>query len=74
MKSPDPHDSIRLNVQDVKIGRPSDPYCTHDLIISVDFIYNTWEPSSGQDILWEQANALTCLREVLRRGGMADQI
>lgn len=69
MKSPDPHDPIRLNVHDAKIRRQG-----HDLILTVDFIYETWEPSEGQDILWEQANALTCLREALRRGGIIDQI
>lgn len=69
MKSPDPHDPIRLNVHDAKIRHQG-----HDLILAVDFIYETWEPSEGQDILWEQANALTCLREALRRGGIIDQI
>ncbi len=69
MKSPDPHDPIRLNVHDAKIRHQG-----HDLIVTVNFIYETWEHSEGQDILWEQANALTCLREALRRGGIIDQI
>ena len=74
MKSPDPHDSIRLQVAAVNITRPDDPYCKHDVIVSVDFMYEAWEPSGGQDILWEQANALTCVRNVLRAGGVEDQI
>lgn len=69
MKSPDPHDPVRLSVHDVKIKRKG-----HNLILTVDFIYDTWEPSDGQDIIWEQENALTCLRDTLGRGGLNDKI
>jgi len=69
MKSPDPLDPTRLTLKDARIGRPADSMYRHELLLTVDFLYEVWCAEDGQDVLWEQANALTCLREALRRGG-----
>jgi hypothetical protein len=69
MKSPDPLDPTRLTLKDARISRPADPSHRHDLLLTIDLVYEVWCDEDGQDVLWEQANALICLRETLRRGG-----
>jgi hypothetical protein len=69
MKSPDPLDPTRLSVNSVDVG--SNAFADdHSIRIHVTFTYAPWFDEDGQDTLWEQANALTCLREALKRGGV----
>jgi hypothetical protein len=65
MKSPDPLDPVRIEVTKVYVG-------TEDFHpeITVTFRYTPWEPSAGQDVLWEQSNALACIRQALTKGGV----
>ena len=44
------------------------------LTVTVVFSYSPWEPSPEQDVFFEQANALTCVRNVLDRGGMTPEL
>lgn len=69
MKSPSPLDPVRLQVTDVSVtaGYGSD----EKLIISLRLEYEPWwTPLSEADVLFEQINALTCIRQVLTAGGM----
>lgn len=70
MKSLDPLDPKRLTVDDAQVVAN---VCNEDgpvIRLHVTFTYQPWWAEPGQDVLWEQANALTCLREALRRGGV----
>jgi hypothetical protein len=69
MKSPDPLDPSRLSVTASSINTSVwvDEHCMQ---MHVTFTYKPWFDEPGQDVLWEQANALTCLREALKRGGV----
>lgn len=69
MKSPDPLDPARLTVTASSINTSvwADEKCMQ---IHVTINYQPWFDEDGQDVLWEQANALTCLREALNRGGV----
>jgi hypothetical protein len=44
------------------------------ITVTVVFRYSPWEPSPAQDVFFEQANALQCVRDVLDRGGMAEEL
>ncbi len=69
MKSKDPLDPTRLHVHQAAIAAsPWKPDC--GIRIEVTFLYEPWWTDEGQDLLWEQANALTCLRQALERGGI----
>ena len=71
MKSPDVHDPVRLRVTDTSVRR-SKVYETEDVLrVTVEFEYTPWwQPVTDGDVLWEHANALTCVRDVLKRGGL----
>jgi len=67
MKSPHPQDPARLEVTGAHA------YVAHDgseISVTVEFRYEPWEPSRALDHLWEQANALQAIRNLLDRGGM----
>jgi hypothetical protein len=70
MKSLDPLDPKRLTVDDAQVvanvWNDEGPV----IRLHVTFTYQPWWGEAGQDVLWEQANALTCLREALKRGGV----
>lgn len=69
MKSPGFHDPVRLEVEDVSVR------ITHDheqVLVNLTLAYAPWEPSRAQDQLMEQANALECVRQVLKRGGVGE--
>lgn len=69
MKSPDPLDPVRLEVEDVSVR------ITHDheqVLVTLTLAYRPWEPSPAQNQLWEQARALDCVRGVLERGGVGN--
>ncbi|MCF8528049.1 MAG: hypothetical protein K9G24_05150 [Candidatus Nanopelagicales bacterium] len=65
MKSPDPLDPQRLEVMSARVDRAQGT-----VRVIVEFAYEEWWGEPGADVLWEQANALTCLREALQRGGV----
>lgn len=67
MKSPGFHDPVRLDIEEVDARLSSD---NSEVTISVRFRYEPWEPSRAQDKFMEQANALECVRQVLKRGGL----
>lgn len=70
VKSPAFNDPSRLGVEDVSVR------ITHDceqVLVTVTLAYSPWEPSRAQDQFMEQANALDCVRQVLRRGGVGDE-
>jgi hypothetical protein len=71
MKSPDPTDPVRLRVSDVRVT-PS--YGSEEkLVLDVRFEYEPWwTPLADADLLFEQINALTCLRSALTNGGVAN--
>lgn len=66
MKSPDVLDPRRLSVNRAYIGITEH----HEVEVTVVLRYDPWEPSAGQDVMWEQANALTCVRDALTKGGV----
>jgi hypothetical protein len=69
MKSPDPIDPVRLSITDVNVGAGYGD--EEKLIINLRLEYEPWwTPLSGADLLFEQINALTCIRDVLHRGGI----
>ena len=69
MKSKDPLDPTRLSIRHVAIDHTSwKP--DRGIRIEVTLTYEPWWTDEGQDLLWEQANALTCLRQALERGGL----
>ena len=70
MTSPKPEDPVRLSVLRAEARIDLD----RDVIVNVAFRYSPWEPSAAQDVFFEQANALRCVRDVLDRGGMADEL
>lgn len=70
MKSPDPVDPVRLEVNDVSVYSP--PH-RQEIRVSVEFIYQPWEPSPAQNVLLEHARALDCIREALERGGVGNE-
>lgn len=70
MSSPKPEDPVRLSVIRATARIDSD----FDVIVTVAFRYSPWEPGPAQDVLFEQINALRCVRDVLDRGGMADEL
>lgn len=69
MKSPDPLDPVRLRVAsaDTLVAEHHE-----EILVTVVFRYQPWEPSPAQDVLREQARALDCVREVLERGGLGE--
>ena len=69
MKSPAPLDPIRLTVSDVDVHRNyADP---EHLLITVVLKYEPWwVPVDDADIMFEKINAMTCIRDVLRKGGV----
>lgn len=69
MKSPDPVDPCRLHVTDVDVQK--DHADEEHLIITVTLKYEPWwVPVDHGDILYEKINAMTCIRDVLSRGGI----
>ena len=68
VKTPDPLDPQRLEVIDATVQR--DFGDSLDVIVTVTLRYEPWWSEPGQDVMWEQASALTCTREALRRGGV----
>lgn len=70
MKSHLPEDPERLSVLRAEARIDND----RDVIVTIAFRYSPWEPSAAQDVLFEQINALRCVRDVLDRGGMADEL
>lgn len=73
MKSPLVDDPCRLSVlgADVQVV----PGSFGEIItVTVVFSYSPWEPSPSQDVFFEQANALQCVRGVLDRGGMTEEL
>jgi hypothetical protein len=72
MKSPDPIDPVRLRVSDVHV---TPAYGDEEkLVIDVRFEYEPWwTPLSQANLLFEQINALTCLRNVVERGGIRSE-
>ena len=68
MKSPDPLDPQRLEVIDASVHRDFGE--SRSVIVTVTLRYEPWSDEPGQDVMWEQANALTCAREALQRGGV----
>ena len=69
VKSPDPLDPQRLEVTRVDVMQTVDPARSH-VFVNVTFVYEPWWGEPGQDVLWEQANAMLCIREALQRGGV----
>lgn len=69
MKSPDPLDPVRL---DVVSAETMTVESGAEVIVTVTFRYEPWEPSPAQDVLREQARAVDCVREALERGGVGD--
>lgn len=70
MSSLDPLDPRRLEVTAAKVSIPIPERVT----VTVTFAYSPWEPSFAQNALWEQANALLCVNDVLLRGGVSDEL
>lgn len=68
VKSPNPTDPVRLRLRDSGVYTNQD----NEVEVSVTFVFQPWEPSAAQNVLFEQLNALTCVRGVLERGGMTD--
>lgn len=66
MKSPDPLDPQRLEVRSARVDRVQEG----TVRVIVEFAYEEWWGDSGADVLWEQGNAIGCLREALQRGGV----
>lgn len=69
MKSPDPLDPQRLRVTAVDVRTTYEPDCS-DIIVTLSLQYQPWWADPEPDVLWEYANALTCVREALQRGGV----
>lgn len=67
MKSPHPQDPVRLEVTEANVRVSLD---RSEIVVSVEFRYDPWEPSAAMDQLWEQANALTAVKNVLDKGGL----
>lgn len=70
MKSPKPEDPVRLSVIRATARIDSD----FDVIVTVAFRYSPWEPGPAQDVLFEQASSLQCVRDALIRGGIVDEL
>ena len=69
MKSPDPLDPCRLTVTDVDVH--TDYTDREHLIITVVLNYEPWwTPIDDADIMFEKINAMTSIRDVLRKGGV----
>ena len=66
MKSPDPLDPQRLEVVEASVHQ--DFGDARNVMVTVILRYEPWWDEPGQDVLYEQANALTCVRQALRRG------
>ena len=67
MKSPHPQDPVRLTVEEAQVRvRPDGS----EIIVSLEFRYEPWEPSRAMNVLWEQANALQAVQNLLERGGL----
>ena len=72
MKSKEPLDPTRLTVKQASVN--GSPWANdHGIRIDVTFYYQPWCDEEGQDVLWEEANALTCLRKALERGGVTEE-
>ena len=69
MKSRDPLDPTRLEVTDVTVSTLGDSGSTHLRIVLV-MEYEMWWGGPGYNPLWEQANALKCVDDALRKGGV----
>lgn len=69
MKSPDPLDPVRVEVEEASVS--VSPH-RDQLFVSLVLSYQPWEPSRAQDVLREQARALDCVRGVLERGGVGE--
>lgn len=73
MKSPDVHDPVRLRVTNTSVERVKVNEGEDVLRVIVEFEYTPWwQPVTDGDVLWEHANALTCVRDALKRGGLFD--
>ncbi len=71
MKSLDPLDPKRLNVKNSTVS--ISPWSSDGAMrVEVTFLYEPWWADDGQDVLWEQSNALMCLRAALERGGVTE--
>ena len=70
VKSPEFLDPVRLEVEDVSVRITQDH---EQVLVTVTLAYSPWEPSRAQDQFMEQGNALECVRQVLRRGGVGDE-
>lgn len=67
MKSPHPQDPVRLEVTGARAS-VADDY--DEIYVTVEFRYDPWEPSRAMDVIYEQANALLAIRNLLDRGGL----
>ena len=67
MKSPHPQDPVRLEVLEAST-RIADH--REEIYVTVTFTYQPWEPSRAMDPIWEQANALQAVKNLLDRGGL----
>lgn len=67
MKSPDPLDVCRLRVRHLEL-----PWADESKIrITLSLDYEMWWADDDPDLLWEYANAIQLVRDVLARGGMS---
>lgn len=67
MKSPHPQDPVRLEVTG---ARATVAEGFEEIYVTVEFRYDPWEPSRAMDVIYEQANALLAIRNLLDRGGL----
>lgn len=69
MKSPDPLDVSRLEVERVS----AEITHFHEVVtVTLVLRYTPWEPGPAQNPLFEQSNALRCVDAVLKRGGLEE--
>lgn len=67
MKSPHPMDPSRVTVARSQIVTDPD---SQRIRINVEFLYEPWEPTAAQDSLWEQANALQTVSNIIEFGSL----
>jgi hypothetical protein len=67
MKSPHPLSPSRVTLRRSEVETT---YNGDRIIVTVQFVYEPWEPSTGQDALREQANALRTVRNIITLGSL----
>lgn len=67
MKSLHPMDPDRITVSRSHIITEPDG---QRIRINVEFLYDPWEPTAAQDSLWEQANALQLISNIIEFGSL----